>query len=177
MYGADQDLLGLLKDAQCPVPILVIFVRSFTRRELFEIYAGAEGAARAPYERDSDVGVVTDHFRGSIYLERALVIHRVKYLWTVQRQVTYSAGILVIHRFKFHRYSFSPPRINHEETKTTKVFSCSSFVFFISSWLIFNLSGRHSLRHERLLRESTAKKRRPRRFFLVLSLCSSFLRG
>src|SRR5262245_32192160 len=111
MHGADQDLLGLLKDAQCPVPILVIFVRSLTRRELFEIYAGAEGAARAPYERDPDVIVVTNHFRGSIYFERALVIHRVKYLWTVQRQITYSAGLLVIHRFKFHRYPFSHPKI------------------------------------------------------------------
>src|SRR5262245_28037052 len=111
MYGADQDLLGLLEDTQCPVPILVIIVRSLTRRELFEIYAGAECAARAPYERDPDVSVVTDHFRGSIYVERALVIHRVKYLWTVQRQGTYSAGLLVIHRFKFHRYPFSTLKI------------------------------------------------------------------
>jgi len=29
------------------------------------------------------------------------------------------------------------PKINHEETKNTKIFSGSFFVFFVSSWLIY----------------------------------------
>src|SRR5262245_37904729 len=48
----------------------------------------------------------------------------------------------------FHRFRASPRdmkaprRINHEEAKSTKDFSCSIFVFFVASWLIFIVSGR-----------------------------------
>jgi hypothetical protein len=35
-------------------------------------------------------------------------------------------------------------RINHEETKSAKVFSCLFFVPFISSWLILIVSGRRN---------------------------------
>src|SRR5262249_11851225 len=51
----------------------------------------------------------------------------------------------------------APPKINHEETKSAKIYFHSFFVFFVSSWLIFVVSWRHSLRHERL--QSRAKKR------------------
>jgi hypothetical protein len=55
------------------------------------------------------------------------------------------------HRFRASQRDMqSPQRINHEETKSTKVFSGFFFVPFVSSWLILMISGRRSLRHERL---------------------------
>jgi len=38
----------------------------------------------------------------------------------------------------------SPQRINHEETKSAKVFSDLFFVPFVSSWLILIVSGRRN---------------------------------
>src|SRR5215813_11516064 len=45
----------------------------------------------------------------------------------------------------------SPQRIDHEETKSTKVFYGLFFAPFVSSWSILIVSGRRSLRHERRL--------------------------
>jgi hypothetical protein len=39
---------------------------------------------------------------------------------------------------------YTPAEINHEETKSTKVFSGLFFVLFVSSWLILIVSGRRS---------------------------------
>src|SRR5262245_52377257 len=73
----------------------------------------------------------------------------------------------------FHRFSRvardmndsseNQPRRNEE----CEGIFCSFFVSFVSSWLIFIVSGSRLPRHERLLGKSSTKKRRARRYFLL----------
>ena len=77
-------------------------MRGFSRCELLEVYAGAEGTTGTSNEHDPDIRVVTDEFGSSVQVERALVIHRVEQLRPIQYETAESIFLLENHRIEFH---------------------------------------------------------------------------